>query len=264
MTSGRTWWPASPASARSPASTPPTCPSRSPPRSRTSKPATTWTRRARGACRASRQFAVAAAQLAADDAKLVLADDERAARGLRHRDRRGRRDRHDGRDARPARARARRASARSTSRSWRRTWAPARSRCTSACAGPALASVAACASGLYSYIEAKQLIDSGRADVVLAGGTEAALHPLPIAALANMKALSRRNDEPTRASRPFDRDRDGFVFGEGAVVMVIESEARAKARNAHVYAELARRRPQLRRLPHHRAARRRLRRRRTR
>jgi 3-oxoacyl-[acyl-carrier-protein] synthase II len=105
--------------------------------------------------------------------------------------------------------------------------------------GPALASVAACASGLYSFMEAKHLITSGRADVVLAGGTEAALHPLPIAALANMKALSRRNDEPTRASRPFDRDRDGFVFGEGAVVMVIESEARATARNARVYAELA-------------------------
>jgi 3-oxoacyl-[acyl-carrier-protein] synthase II len=105
--------------------------------------------------------------------------------------------------------------------------------------GPAMASVAACASGLYSYIEAKQLIDSGRCDVVLAGGTEAALHRLPIAALANMKALSRRNDDPTRASRPFDRDRDGFVFGEGAVVMVIESEARANARGARVYAELA-------------------------
>jgi 3-oxoacyl-[acyl-carrier-protein] synthase II len=105
--------------------------------------------------------------------------------------------------------------------------------------GPALASVAACASGLYSYFEAKHLIDSGLADVVVAGGTEAALHPLPIAGLANMKALSRRNDEPERASRPFDADREGFVFGEGAVVMVIESEARAKARGARVYAELA-------------------------
>ena len=104
--------------------------------------------------------------------------------------------------------------------------------------GPALASVAACASGLYSFIEAKQLIDSGRADIVLAGGTEAALHPLPIAALANMKALSRNNGNPTGASRPFDLNRDGFVFGEGAVVMVIESEARAKARGARVYAEL--------------------------
>jgi len=105
--------------------------------------------------------------------------------------------------------------------------------------GPALASVAACASGLYSYMEAKHLIQSGRADVVLAGGTEAALHPLPIAALANMKALSRRNDDPAGASRPFDAERDGFVFGEGAVVMVIESEERAKARGARVYAELA-------------------------
>jgi 3-oxoacyl-[acyl-carrier-protein] synthase II len=104
--------------------------------------------------------------------------------------------------------------------------------------GPALASVAACASGLYSYIEAKQMIDSGIADIVVAGGTEAALHPLPIAGLANMKALSRRNDEPTRASRPFDKDRDGFVFGEGAVVMVIESEARAMSRHAKIYAEL--------------------------
>jgi 3-oxoacyl-[acyl-carrier-protein] synthase II len=105
--------------------------------------------------------------------------------------------------------------------------------------GPALASVAACASGLYSYIEAKALIDAGIADVVLAGGTEAAIHPLPIAGLANMKALSRRNGEPTRASRPFDRDRDGFVFGEGAVVLLIESEARALRRGARVYAELA-------------------------
>jgi 3-oxoacyl-[acyl-carrier-protein] synthase II len=104
--------------------------------------------------------------------------------------------------------------------------------------GPALASVAACASGLYSFIEAKSLIDSGMADVVLAGGTEAALAALPIAGLANMKALSRRNDDPEGASRPFDLDRDGFVFGEGAVVLVIESERRAAARGARVYAEL--------------------------
>lgn len=104
--------------------------------------------------------------------------------------------------------------------------------------GPAMASVAACASGLYSFFEAKYLIDSGLADVVVAGGTEAALHPLPIAGLANMKALSRRNDEPERASRPFDADRDGFVFGEGAAVMVIESEERASKRGARVYAEL--------------------------
>ena len=105
--------------------------------------------------------------------------------------------------------------------------------------GPAMASVAACASGLYSFFEARSLIERGLADVVLAGGTEAALHPLPIAGLANMKALSRRNDEPERASRPFDADRDGFVFGEGAGVCVVESEERARARGARVYAELA-------------------------
>jgi 3-oxoacyl-[acyl-carrier-protein] synthase II len=105
--------------------------------------------------------------------------------------------------------------------------------------GPAMASVAACASGLYSFIEAKTMIDNGIADVVFAGGSEAAIHPLPIAGLANMKALSRRNDNPTGASRPFDANRDGFVFGEGAVVLVIESEERAKARGARVYAELA-------------------------
>lgn len=105
--------------------------------------------------------------------------------------------------------------------------------------GPAMASVAACASGLYSFFEAKHLIDAGIADVVVAGGTEAALHPLPIAALANMRALSRRNDEPSRASRPFDADREGFVFGEGAAVLIVESEERAKARGARIYAELA-------------------------
>ncbi|HCV00419.1 MAG TPA: beta-ketoacyl-[acyl-carrier-protein] synthase II [Dehalococcoidia bacterium] len=105
--------------------------------------------------------------------------------------------------------------------------------------GPTLASTAACASGLYSYIEAKALIESGLADVVIAGGGEAALHPVSVAGLANMKALSRRNDNPEGASRPFDRDRDGFVFGEGASVFVVESEERARKRGARVYAEIA-------------------------
>lgn len=105
--------------------------------------------------------------------------------------------------------------------------------------GPALTSAAACASGLYAFIEAKMLIDTGRADIVFAGGTEAALHPLPIAALANMRALSRNNDNPQGASRPFDLNRDGFVFGEGAAIMVVESEEHALARGARVYGELA-------------------------
>ena len=105
--------------------------------------------------------------------------------------------------------------------------------------GPTLASTAACASGLYSYIEAKALIESGLADVVVAGGGEAAIHPVSVAGLANMKALSRRNDDPEGASRPFDRDRDGFVFGEGAAVFVVESEERARKRGARIYAEIA-------------------------
>ena len=105
--------------------------------------------------------------------------------------------------------------------------------------GPTLAATAACASGLYSYIEAKALIESGVADVVIAGGAEAALHPVSVAGLANMKALSRRNDDPAGASRPFDRDRDGFVFGEGGAVFVVEAEERARKRGARVYAELA-------------------------
>lgn len=105
--------------------------------------------------------------------------------------------------------------------------------------GPALATVAACAAGLYSFFEAKALIDAGLADVVFAGAAESSMHPLPVASLANMKALSRRNGDPTRASRPFDRERDGFVFGEGAIVMVVESETRARARGARVYAEVA-------------------------
>ena len=105
--------------------------------------------------------------------------------------------------------------------------------------GPTLAATAACASGLYSYIEAKALIESGLADVVVAGGGEAAIHPVSVAGLANMRALSRRNDDPEGASRPFDRERDGFVFGEGAAVFVVESEERARKRGARVYAEIA-------------------------
>jgi 3-oxoacyl-[acyl-carrier-protein] synthase II len=83
------------------------------------------------------------------------------------------------------------------------------------------------------------MIRSGRADVVLAGGTEACIHPLPMAAFAAMKALSMRNDEPERASRPYDKARDGFVLGEGSGVIVLEAEEHAVARGAKIYARLA-------------------------
>ncbi|REE02792.1 beta-ketoacyl-ACP synthase II [Citricoccus muralis] len=99
--------------------------------------------------------------------------------------------------------------------------------------------VSACASGTESLDIGLELIRSGKADVVVCGGAEAAIHPLPIAAFASMQALSRRNDEPERASRPYDKDRDGFVLGEGAGALVIESQEHAKARGARIYAELA-------------------------
>jgi 3-oxoacyl-[acyl-carrier-protein] synthase II len=83
------------------------------------------------------------------------------------------------------------------------------------------------------------MIRLGRADVVVVGGTEAAIHALPMAAFAQMQALSRRNDDPAAASRPWDRDRDGFVLGEGAAVLVIESAEHAERRGAKVYAEVA-------------------------
>ncbi len=194
----------------------------------------------KGARRMSRfaQFAVAAAQLAADDAGLVLRDDERSRAASAIATGSG-----GSIDTMEESLVLHQRGPNRVSPFYIPMMAPNMGACQVSMhlglRGPAMASVAACASGLYSYIEAKQLIDSGRAEVVLAGGTEAALHPLPIAALANMKALSRRNDEPERASRPFDADRDGFVFGEGGAVMVIESETRAKARGARVYGELA-------------------------
>jgi 3-oxoacyl-[acyl-carrier-protein] synthase II len=98
--------------------------------------------------------------------------------------------------------------------------------------------VSACASGAESLAYAIDMIHSGRADVVVAGGTEAAIHPLPIAGFAAMQALSTRNDSPATASRPYDTSRDGFVLGEGAGVLVVEAEEHAKARGAKIYGEL--------------------------
>ncbi|MEP6798348.1 MAG: beta-ketoacyl-ACP synthase II [Lapillicoccus sp.] len=99
--------------------------------------------------------------------------------------------------------------------------------------------VSACSSGAEAMALGVQMLREGRADVVVCGGTEAAIHPLPIAGFAAMHALSTRNDDPTHASRPYDVDRDGFVLGEGSAVIVIETEDYAKARGARIYAELA-------------------------
>src|SRR3954462_6766694 len=94
----------------------------------------------------------------------------------------------------------------------------------------------ACATGAEALSLGLDIIRSGRADVVIAGGTESVIHPLPIAGFASMRAMSTRNDEPEKASRPFDKGRDGFVLGEGAGVIVLERADRAKARGAKVYA----------------------------
>jgi 3-oxoacyl-[acyl-carrier-protein] synthase II len=99
--------------------------------------------------------------------------------------------------------------------------------------------VSACASGTEALHLGLELIRSGKADVVVCGGAEAAIHPMPIAAFSSMQALSRRNENPEGASRPYDKDRDGFVMGEGAGAIILEAEEHALARGARIYAELA-------------------------
>ncbi|TFD79598.1 beta-ketoacyl-[acyl-carrier-protein] synthase family protein [Cryobacterium sp. Sr8] len=98
--------------------------------------------------------------------------------------------------------------------------------------------VSACASSTEALVNAYDRLQAGHADIIIAGGSEAAIHPLPIAAFASMQALSKRNDDPARASRPYDINRDGFVLGEGAAALVVETEEHARARGARIYAEL--------------------------
>lgn len=105
--------------------------------------------------------------------------------------------------------------------------------------GPNLAVVTACTTGLHSIGEASRMIEYGDADIVIAGGSEATVSPLGVGGFAAMRALSTRNDDPTAASRPWDKDRDGFVLGEGAGVMVVESLESAQRRGARIYAEIA-------------------------
>lgn len=105
--------------------------------------------------------------------------------------------------------------------------------------GPNIAIVTACTTGLHCIGEAGRMIEYGDADVMVAGGSEATVSPLGIGGFAAMRALSTRNDDPTTASRPWDKDRDGFVLGEGGGVMVLEEYEHAKARGAKIYAELA-------------------------
>jgi 3-oxoacyl-[acyl-carrier-protein] synthase II len=104
--------------------------------------------------------------------------------------------------------------------------------------GPVVTNTAACAAGVYSMFESLHFLRRGDVVAVVAGGTESAVLPLAFISMARTGALSRRNDDPQTASRPFDKDRDGFVFGEGAGVLVLETLEHARTRGAHIYAEL--------------------------
>jgi 3-oxoacyl-[acyl-carrier-protein] synthase II len=105
--------------------------------------------------------------------------------------------------------------------------------------GPNFCTVSACASGAHAIGEALRLLRAGDADVIVAGGAEATITPMAVSGFGNMRALSTRNDDPQKASRPFDVGRDGFVIGEGAGVLVLETEAHARARGAQPICELA-------------------------
>ena len=105
--------------------------------------------------------------------------------------------------------------------------------------GPAVTGIAACAAGVYAMYDAFHMLKRGDAKALLTGGTESAISPLAFTSLGRLGALSKRNEEPTKASRPFDLDRDGFVFGEGAALLLLERLDYARSRGARIYAELA-------------------------
>ena len=105
--------------------------------------------------------------------------------------------------------------------------------------GPNFCITSACASSLHALGESMRIIQRGEADVMIAGGAEAAVIPVGVGAFAAMHALSRRNDDPTHACRPFDKDRDGFIMGEGSAALILEEYEHAKARGARIYAEIA-------------------------
>lgn len=98
--------------------------------------------------------------------------------------------------------------------------------------------ITACASGAHAIVEAFRIVQRGEADIMVAGGTEATITPLCVSAFSNMKALSKRNDDPQKASRPFDKDRDGFIISEGSGIIILEEMENAKKRGANIYAEM--------------------------
>ena len=126
--------------------------------------------------------------------------------------------------------------------------------------GPNFATCSACATANHAIGEAWRTIKMGDAQIMFAGGAEAAIVPIGIGGFCAMRAMSTRNDDPQHASRPFDKDRDGFVMGEGAGVVVLEELEHAKKRGAKIYCEVDRLRQHRRRAPSHRAVARRRRR----
>src|SRR5207249_11590198 len=118
------------------------------------------------------------------------------------------------------------------------TMAPGQVSCISGTRGPRTAPCTACTTGLHAVGDAFRLIQIGKADAMVAGGTEGVITPLAVGGFAAMRALSTRNDEPEKASRPWDAGRDGFIIGEGAGVLILETEEHAKARGARIYCEI--------------------------
>ena len=138
----------------------------------------------------------------------------------------------------PARTRARPAVAVHDPDAHLATWLPACSRCITDLRGPNFATCSACATANHAIGEAWRTIKMGDAQVMFAGGAEATIVPIGIGGFCAMKAMSTRNDDPKHASRPFDKERDGFVMGEGAGVLVLEELEHAKKRGARIYCEI--------------------------
>ena len=184
------------------------------------------------------QFAIAASQFAMDDAGLTVTPETGAARRRVHRAPASAGSAPSSASTRRCSKAGRAASRRSSSPPPSSTSPPARCRSGSAPRGRIPATCTACSASAHAIGDAFEIIQRGDADVMIAGGSEAAITPMGVGGFAAMRALSTRNDEPERASRPFDKDRDGFVMGEGAGVIILEELEFARRRGAPIYAEL--------------------------
>ena len=196
-------------------------------------------------------YAIAASQFAAADSGLVIGPGERHARRrvhrVGHRRASGPSSASTRRCSKAGRARSRRSSSPRPSS----TSPPGQVSIRLGAKGPNLATCTACAASAHAVGEAFEIIRRGAADAMIAGGSEAAITPMGVGGFAAMRALSTRNDEPERASRPFDKDRDGFVIGEGAGVLVLEELEGARRRGARDLRRGRRLRHDGRRVPHH-------------